>query len=71
MHLPAFWLLSLLHVSSRPAPVVAALQALSALVVAYVFYLLVERPSHWLARQVKQKNARTAAPPASERGQAK
>ena len=71
MHYPAFWLVSLLHISSRPALVVTTLQASAALVVAYAFYLLVERPSHWLARQVKQKNARTAAPPASERGQAK
>ena len=71
MHYPAFWLVSLLHISSRPALVVTTLQASAALVVAYAFYLLVERPSHWLAWQVKQKNARTAAPPASERGQAK
>ena len=69
VHIPAFWLLYIWHVSFHPAPLLAALQVSFALGVAYVYYLLVERPSHWLARQVKQKGARKADPPELERGQ--
>ena len=70
VHIPAFYFLYLWHVSFRPAPLLAAVQVLFAMLVAYVFYLLVERPSHWLARQIKQRGSRTAAPPALETGQA-
>lgn len=70
MHFPAFWLFYLLHVSFRPAQLLTVLQLAFVLMVSYVFYLLVERPSHWLARQVKQKSGQEAAPPVTEKDQA-
>ena len=69
MHYPAFWLLYVFHVPMPVAPVRTFLPVLLALVTAYVFYLFVERPSHWLARQVKQNKGQVAPPPASENGQ--
>ena len=67
MHYPALWMLYVFHVSFRPVALLTVLQLFVVMAVSYVFYLLVERPSHWLARQVKQKGALTVAPPASER----
>ena len=67
MHFPALWLLYVFHVSFRPTALLSVLQLSVVMALSYVFYLLIERPSHWLARQVKQKGALAAAPPASER----
>lgn len=69
MHLPAFWLFHLFHVSFRPAQLLTILQLSFVMGVAYIFYLLVERPSHWLARQAKQKNGQEVAPVVPERNQ--
>ena len=66
MHLPAFWLFYLLHISLRPAFLITVLQLAFVLSISYVYYLLVERPSHWLARQAKQKGKRKAILPVSE-----
>ncbi len=67
VHYPAFWLFYLLHVSFHPTQLLTMLQLAFVLVLSYIFYILVERPSHWLARQAKQKKGREAAPPPSER----
>ena len=66
MHLPAFWLLYLFHVSFQPVQLLVALQLSFALMLSYIFYLCVERPSHWLARQAKQRKGHEAIPPALE-----
>ncbi len=57
MHFPALWAFGALSRSPLPLPAWAVwlLQISFALVCAYSFYWLVEKPSHWLARQFKRR----------------
>lgn len=57
MHFPALWAFGTLGLSRLPLPgaVLWLMQIVLALLTAYVFYTLVERPSHWLARQFKRR----------------
>lgn len=66
MHHPAEWLAGLLTIPGDPAVIIWSLKVVLALVLSYVFYRLVERPSHWLARQVKQKRLPEVKPPQTE-----
>ncbi len=55
MHNFAAWGFTQLHLNLPGIILPWLLKIASALLLAYLFFLLVERPSHWLARQVKRK----------------
>ena len=68
MHHPAEWVAGLLTIPGDPLVPVWCLKVVLALALSYGFYLLVERPSHWLARQVKQKPRLEVKPSPLEAG---
>ena len=55
MHNFASWIFTQLHIALPGVLLPWLLRIASALLLAYLFFLTVERPSHWLARQVKRK----------------
>ena len=64
MHFPALWAFGALGLLRLPLPGAALwlMEIALALGAAYVFYTLVERPSHWLARQFKRRKGDTPRP---------
>lgn len=66
MHHPAEWITGFLTIPGDPPIVVWLLTVVLAFGLSYVFYLLVERPSHLLARRVKQKRLPEVQPTQTE-----
>ena len=68
MHHPAEWVTGMLVISTDPPVLVWIMKIVMALILSYIFYLLVERPSHLLARRVKRKLTLEVKPPELEGG---
>ena len=68
MHHTAEWIVSQLTIYSDPPVIVWMMKITVAFVLSYIFYLLIERPSHMLARLVKRKPKMEVNPPELEGG---
>ena len=61
VHLPSLWVVSSLHPPIHNQVAMWSFEVALALLLSYLFYLTVERPSHRLARRLKKTGGQTAA----------